>query len=961
MTATDHHRGCANAWRRLAPLLLCLAGAANALQDAPASATREPLPTVPQVAAALSDPALRANGTLDLVAVAALNRRLEADPASAPQALFEALVADRAWLDGLQLRFGTALSRSPVLDPAAWHLQRQLDAHGLPSAPLQPALGPDIADLLGQLFNRADPRQAVAVLPQVLWHLEVSGTGDWAALLERVKVNPALSDALRAHDWSSLRGQPPKPAKPAKAGWQAWAMAAVSEMTTEAVEIGPPDPRQLSALRFGLLSSLPGMPEPQRFNAAVILHLADLIDGLNESRYMHFAEGLLASVAALDWAYHTHAEPVPALATWLAECIALLSASYSQAFNMVDPRLNSAVAAAFDVTRSLARDVESDDNHQQLADAVARLALMVPDMDFYFDLPVRDPVAGGVDACTGIVAVRDPDGSPAMTRAVFDDCQQTLVNLADVEAREAQLAGDPNGPFGEVQLERELRLAAPQRVNYGIGYLHERYATGCMPPPRPLPNPLEWAYLATFMAWMAEQSPVYFQTPENEQRLSRMRGIGAQLINTLGEQVDCLSGTGTGINDPVQRASMDYAQVLADLGRAVRVAERAFRATVLAPGADIALDAGPSQPTAYRPADVSIGPCELARACEMDAQLSATRAMYGLFPDAFLVADQSGLGKVEICYDNMEWVERRASPVRKDDPNVANYYGHLAFDLRGRFVDETGATELFGFRFVSPEEHHYMFAAAAPEVLVDSCPVEWLGQRIVSTLGTDHAGIVPNRLTYLSAPRTLPSRLLSRNWDRGAEWRDWFVTGLGVQVLPVEPAPDLSPRLEPHLSGLYHREQESIYRDLLGDAAATPGGLVQPLSDELRQLSTAKSMLRLLSMLFYPQTLNENDDIRAALAGQQGLLDAEVVTRMREENMPVSTMAATSTQRLAQFQEDWQDLPEAVRRTGSVSESLAHALVRLNALHARHFQAPATSEQPPESPSSVATATQPGQ
>jgi hypothetical protein len=445
------------------------------------------------------------------------------------------------------------------------------------------------------------------------------------------------------------------------------------------------------------------------------------------------------------------------------------------------------------------------------------------------------------------------------------------VSLADREAREAQLAGDPGGPFGELQLQRELSLTPVQRINYGIGYLLDRYATGCARPTRPLPNPLEWAYLANFMAWFAEQSPVFFQTPENEQRLNRMRAIGGEIVYAIGEQVDCLSGAGTGVNDPVWRASEDYAEWLTGLGRVVRTAERDFRSTVLAQGADIALDAGADQHTAWRPSDVNIGPCDADNVCEMSGALSATRAMFGLFPDAFLVADQSGMGEVEICYDNVSWVERRSALVREDDPNVANYYGHLAFDLRGRYHDQEVSADLFGFRFQTPEEHHYMFAAASPEVLDDECPVEWLGQRIVSSMNREGRQLVPNRLTYLSAPRQLPSRLLSRNWDRGAEWRDWFVTGIGVDPQTMDEAPDISGRLSQHLQGLYRREQDTIYRGFLGSGNMA----TNPLSDELGRLSTAKSLLRMLAVLFYPQTLNEKDDIRfrptkSALDGQNG-------------------------------------------------------------------------------------------
>ena len=113
------------------------------------------------------------------------------------------------------------------------------------------------------------------------------------------------------------------------------------------------------------------------------------------------------------------------------------------------------------------------------------------------------------------------------------------------------------------------------------------------------------------------------------------------------------------------------------------------------------------------------------------------------------------------------------------------------------------------------------------EILQDSCPVEWIGSRIVTPLPDTRFKIVPNRLTYLSAPRTLPSRLITQNWSSGAEWRDWFVTGIGVETLPVPEAADIRPRLDQHLQAMYRLEQEAIAGGHLElqDPVAIPLGL----------------------------------------------------------------------------------------------------------------------------------------
>lgn len=919
---------------------------ATGTEAAPASATA--LPTVAGLAGALADPATRDEALLGLAVVARLRPAIAANaPGTSAQAV-AALGDNRAWLVALTSAHGPWRAGSPVLDTAAWRVLWLLGQHGLEAGPLARPLIRDLDVYLEQVFDRSHPELAGTLLPALAWQLEADATLLWQEILELARADPALAEALASADlfegWEAAEG--PVPPGPAEITLEQ-ALRSLDVMVRDVVGTGPPDHRRLQDFRHGLLALMPELEPGGRLLAQNLLHLAGLVDGLHQQRFTRFAGGLLAVLADLDRSARELDEPVQALGAWLARTLPVVSNTYARAFADVDPRLNSVIAAAYDVSLKLGRGTEPHEpgaNRAQLADAVAKLALLIPDMAFYFDLPVRDPIAGSVDACTGLVARRDPDGSSSLTRQLFDDCLETLVDLADDEARQAQLAGDAGGPFGDAYLQRELSLTPGQRINYGIGYLHHRFATGCQPPARPLPNPLEWAYLATFTTWLAEQAPVYFQAPENERRLARMREIGFRLMRATAEQVDCIAGAGAGVNDPVIRVLGEYRDQLATLDRGLRRAEVAFRTQNLAAGADIALERGAGQNTAYRPDNLAIGPCEAAEVCEMSGTLSSTRALLGLFPEPYLVADQSGLGRVEICYEKMEWVDRRAEPVREGDANVANYFGRLAFDLKGRFVEDGQVTDLFAFRFRSPQEYHYMFAAAKEEVLADACPVEWFGSRIVTPLPAGKLRIVPDRLTYLSAPRTLPSRLLSLNWDRGAEWRDWFVTGIGVSNIPLPPAEGLGPRLERHLQNLYRREQDVIYGAMLRGGRSPAQAGVESLFQEVSRLSTDKSLVRMQMMLFYPRMMIQSDGLRRAMVGHGGLLDTLVLNRFREENVPVAQVMDIAYRRLDEFQDGWRRVPERTRRTGSLSISVAQAQARLGSLYRRYF-APAPRAQ----------------
>ncbi len=335
--------------------------------------------------------------------------------------------------------------------------------------------------------------------------------------------------------------------------------------------------------------------------------------------------------------------------------------------------------------------------------------------------------------------------------------------------------------------------------------------------------------------------------------------------------------------------------------------------------------------------------------CEMSVELDATRALIGQFPDIYLIADQTRLGQIEICYDNIQWVNRRSEPVRADDPNVANYFGQLSFDLVGRYHENGETTNVFGSNFLSPREYHYLFAAATEEVLADSCPTEWVGSRIVTRLINDGAvRVVPDRLTYLAAARSLPSQVISNNWSSKEEWRDSFVTGLNTTRYEYETDETIFDRVNQHLQTLYQSEQSVLYSALL---RPRPSGDREEdsLFFQLGELSARKALVRTYLNLFYPQSLVDSEEIRGSLEGYSSLLDEGVLRRFRQSNIAVSSINDLGIARLERFQALWNRQPEVVRRSGSVATSVAHAITRLNALYFEYFALPrSTIEQEAE-------------
>lgn len=955
------------------------------------------LPQVDHLALALADRYSRIETLVTMIAVA---RLLEYNAAGAPAEIAAAqnrFLDDRAWLGRLAARYTDLPVRGTQLDPAAWFVLGELEQHQMAPGPAVSPIGPDDKSLMRQLFDRSNDRLAAAVLPEVLQRTELAAAMLWSSLLEAAAANEvflAIVSGLNA-DWfaSWLAVKPPLTAEPGdqaadeSADVIGSALERLQALAAATVLAGPVDERGLLRLRYELFSALPGLQEPEARDAAYLLVLASAVDGLNEEKFLAFTSSLLwvasdlllsgpavqetavpiepgpesaNQAGSVDAAAETGANPGPEpqpqlqpasrIPRLLTEILPWLSNAFSGEFSDVDSRLNASLAAVYDAAQFL-QSAQQDRSRlvslrRSIGDAVAQMMLQIPELDYYFDQPVRRRIAEEINICTSIAANRDEQGLAKLTREQFDGCLESLVEMSEQLVNREELAGDPDGPFGVEQLQRELMMPSWQRVNFTLGYLHERFPTACELPKAPLPNSLEWSGLATMVSWFARQAPVYFQTPENEALIQRLRQQGLDLLEELTQQVDCISGHGGGINDPVSRGLEDYRLALEALVSGIREAEIEFRAARLKPGADVVLHGDASQSTAYRTEELIIGPCNPEQICEMTGELETTRALIGLFPDPYLIADQTGLGSIEICYDNVEWVNRRAEPVRADDTHVANYFGRLSFDLRGRYRENGETTGVFGFNFVAPEEAHYLFAAATDEVLADSCPMEWVGSKIVTTLSNADASlVVPNRLTYLAGIRTRQSEIINSNWSRGSEWRDWFVTGLGVT--PYEHAADelITGRVNQHLQSLYQAQQSAIYTALLRPRVGGGDNDYAPLLDLQQELTARKALVRSYISLFYPSLIIDSDEVRGALEGNGALLDTAVLRRFREANVAVASINDFGLARLEQLQVYWNLQPDAVRRSGAISSGLAHAIIRLNALYGDFFISPSESAE----------------
>ncbi len=558
----------------------------------------------------------------------------------------------------------------------------------------------------------------------------------------------------------------------------------------------------------------------------------------------------------------------------------------------------------------------------ELADAYARLALFVGDAAFYLDQPVRQDIRSAIAACNA-----DPLLVGPLPREVFERCLETLVHLITSELGREELVGDADGPFAPAFLRREMGLVSWQRAAYLDGYLNWLLGDNC-----PVPawhNPLEWSLLIQYLARWVGQRPVFFDS-------ARWRdAVDIFVLQSIAQRdanetfLDCLTGTGSVRTDPVQRLLTAHARALTNLNQALSAESDRYYAEVTRAGADINLDGDASQLTAYRPEGLTVSPCPQAQVCGVRVELPVSRALLGQFPNPYLLADQIRMGRLKLCYDRVRWLEREMLSARSDDPRVANYRGRLSFELVGSFERSGEAETVFRQRLIAAESKHYLFASSDPAVLAMDCPNALAGEPVASQLPDERSGLVPNRLTYfVSQPVTAEAEMLA-NWDRGAEWRDWFVTGGRVEMIESSDGAALALAVQAELANLISRRERQLASRLLSPLTTDQA---DPLTRAMADVAENSALLRRVLEIHYPRVIRHDNEVRALLAGESSLLTRDRVRQLGDSGLPLGQTASLGRERLEALNASWARLPASLREMGQAAPELDFAAERLESL-----------------------------
>ncbi len=626
--------------------------------------------------------------------------------------------------------------------------------------------------------------------------------------------------------------------------------------------------------------------QPDAFDRALVA-LARAIRGVAGGGYGELTQVLLgmAEIALLD--------PTAVDATRLRAVLDALAAIDPVVLEMVEA-VDLRLLAVYQQVRKLLRDLAAgsgppvEDGLRWLASLHAAHGADAADLDGYVSQPVRARVETDVLVCFDASRDRPPYPQEPITPSQFERCLGDFLDWAVVQAASPELAGRAGGPFEPDQLARELSLSPWQRINYWFGWLRTRLGSACAAGEDAVVNPLEWALAARAYVRFAHRWPAYYASADRAEQLAQLTSAGSAAIERIGRLRLCAAADR---GPPLEYLIDEYGNALAAAVAAIEQESARYRTIHLKADADVELSGGARQPTNYRPTDLTVTPCDSRPSCDMGDALPPSRALLGLFPQPYLVADQIRLGSLRLCYTNVMWVDRRAEAPPVRNPAMARYFGRLSFELQGRFG---GAAEpVFSMRLTSRDEYEYLFAENSSSVLDDPCPRHLIGTQVRSELPPRTLQLVPRRLTFMTADRMHPAKVFQAHWATGNEWRDRFVTGQGVEVLIQNGPEPILDAVESRLSDLYRGWNRSVYEAMLDERADERNATRRAM----REVDRIRRMVAAFAKLLEPHARTFDPAIRAGVAGGGGLFGRDQVLKMRQQGVPVDQVAPIAMSR----------------------------------------------------------------
>ena len=513
-----------------------------------------------------------------------------------------------------------------------------------------------------------------------------------------------------------------------------------------------------------------------------------------------------------------------------------------------------------------------------------------PHIKKYWASPFRQKIRLNLEACLNISEKFSPFPQAPIDENQYKGCINDMIAAAVIESTTRELSGSLTKVGSNKQaLDRALQLPAWQIIN--ILYAHMA-KNQCLNQSQQLPNPFEWSLAAESLLWLTDRWPNYTQAYLDESILQEIIGQGEKLT----EGFTCLEKS---LKDSLSDDFSQIRQAWQGTKAQIKQVAEEFNQQNLRVDSDLDLFDSVEQNSNYRVVDAQITACDVQKSCGVHVPLESSRALFGLFPGHLLVADQLKLGQLKLCYDNVGWENRRSAATHLDNTSVANYFGHFSFSLKG-FYDET---LVFEKKIISDQEDYYLFAQNNNEVLASYCPLSMVGSKILTHLERGTYGLVPNRLTFLTASRASEANILTANWSAGYEWRDKLLGEESVTLLDNQ-LQDYKADIQKAYQQKATDLQELIYATLMEDTVNSTEKQ-QQLTEQFKNLQRLTDLLQSTFSIIQPEALMGNDQLHGLFFGERKVPNLNTVINYYKNQFNINKLIVSIDEILQSNQNKW--------------------------------------------------------
>lgn len=515
--------------------------------------------------------------------------------------------------------------------------------------------------------------------------------------------------------------------------------------------------------------------------------------------------------------------------------------------------------------------------------------LIEPHFKKYMLNPFRQKVHRELEVCLNISEEFAPFPQQPIEVNQFNGCIKNMVAAALVENNTRELSGSLTKIDTKGALDRALQLPAWQIINIMYAKIAQ---SRCLKAPNQLTNPLEWMLAAESLLWFADRWPNYIKKYPHNKQLNRVIVQGQKLADGF----NCLEKPKAEILD----ANFNQiVQAWDNVKTMIKQVADEFVEQNLMPGSDIDLLANAEKPSNYRVKDEKINACDVQKSCGVHVSLESSRALFGLFPNHLLVAAQLKLGNLKLCYDNVGWENKRSAATHLDNDSVANYFANFSFSIKGYYNEDL----VFERKLTSKGEYHYLFAENSTEVLSTYCPLSIVGNKISTKLARGTFGLLPNRLTFLTASRANASKILSSHWSAGEEWQD-KITSQDTTVVSENTLAELNSDIQQAYQQKATMLQDLIYKTLLNKLRNSTQKQ-QLLADSFANMSRMTKQFSHLLYLMQMDDLLNNDQLQGIIFGSDKIPDINTIRELHKNQLNINQLIISVDENMQINQNKW--------------------------------------------------------